>query len=65
MLHLLEINVSQSMLRILIHTVNVDVWVNRLDWQGWTNSHVLPGSTIGRGIGNIHVTRVLDKLVTY
>jgi hypothetical protein len=37
--HLLETNVSRSMLRALLHTMDVDVWVNRPDRQGWTDNH--------------------------
>ena len=37
--HLLETNVSRSMLRALLHTVDVDVGVNRPDRQGWTDNH--------------------------
>ena len=39
MLHLLETNISQSMERTIIHTVDVDAWVDKPDRQGWTDNH--------------------------
>lgn len=39
MAHLLERNISQSIVRTTIHTVDFDVWVNKPDRQGWTDNH--------------------------
>jgi hypothetical protein len=37
--HLLETNISQSIVKTTIRTVNFDVWVNIPDRQGWADNH--------------------------
>ena len=39
MSHSLETNISQNMVRTIIHTVDFNVWVNKANWQGWTDNH--------------------------